>query len=371
MKKHVINQFDWVLALKNEIDAGVDVHGNPEWRYPSIGVIVDDAHGEKLMLQREFSSSDVDQTKVVIKYSLVDVNYGEALRLTWDARFKRVEGGDFLFVRPDDELLPEEPDDEAPDFSAIQRVALNWEVEKLLTDGDYHWEETIDWATGIPFPRRPDNDMNQFHHKYIHPDGDQATLPSPDDFDDLLSEWVTSDEEHVRELAAEDVEYNHPDIDPDSEEFDELVDEQMEIQLDAKREEAEFYSQQWRKIMSEASLNTQSSASGHLSGTTVAPITEMLNILRRSFDGVYFWDDQVHRRLSGVVLEMLDPENDGGLSSREGDQLLAEMRADKSTYTYLDKMPEVFILQPENFKLWTPDVWSVRRLRAGYHNKQF
>lgn len=357
MRKHVINQFDWALAIKDQIEEGVDVHGNPEWRYPSVGVIVDDAHGEKLMLQREFSSSDVDQTKVVIKYSLVEVNYGEALRLTWDARFKRVEGGDFLFVRPDDE---------APDFAAIQRVALNWEVEKLLTDGDYRWEETLDWATGIPF-----NDMREFGEKYISHDGEQATLPSPDDFDDLLSEWVTSDEEYVRELAAEDVEYTHPDIDPDSEEFDELVDEQMEIQLDAKREEAKFYSQQWRKIMSEASLNTQSSASGHLSGTTVAPITEMLNILRQSFDGVYFWDDQIHRRLSGVVLEMLDPEDDGDLSSREGDQLLAEMRADKSTYTYVDKMPSTFILQPENFKLVMPIKDETLRLRAGYHRKQF
>lgn len=355
MKKHVINQFDWVLALKDEIDAGVDVHGNPEWRYPALGHLL---NGDLEVASNKRDWPDhAGQPNVLIKYFLVEVNYGTAIRMTWGAKFKRVDAGDFLFIHPTQD---------APDFSSMQRTAFNGSVWNLLQEGSEHWEETLDWSTGIPL-----NNMNEFFEKYVSPEGDQATLPTPDEFDDMLAEWVTSDEEYVRELAEEDVEYNHPDVDPDSDEFGELVDEQMEIQLSAKREEAEMYSKQWRRVISEASQASLSGGVESLEDATVAPITEMLNILRRYFDAVSFDGDDSHTIFSSEALEMLNPENDGGLSSREGDQLLAEMRADKSTYTYLDKMPEVFILQPENFKLWTPDVWSVRRLRAGYHNKQF
>jgi hypothetical protein len=160
MKKHVINQFDWTLAVKDEIEDGVDIHGNPEWRFPALGHI---GHGDQTEYEHTDWHDDATQPNVLIKFFIVNVGSGTAIRMTWESKFKRLDGGDYLFV---------DPDEEPPDFEEMKRESLNGNAWNLLQRSDVYWDETLTWVTGIPF-----EDTDQFYYKYVASDGDHAAYP--------------------------------------------------------------------------------------------------------------------------------------------------------------------------------------------------
>ena len=233
IKKWALDQFRWVLAL-NKMN-------------PMIGAIMSEGEkeafttAERPMFAESWDQQDSQNPKSILTYYIIETSFGQALRIKWDARYRTglSAPGDYLFVN--DEYI----DIQTYDYKEAANQAKAYHVwrliykEPMFGDGPKTWDEAAIWSTGLP------HDSDGFSDKYVSHDGDLATLPEWEDIRDSLLESLDEQDDHWRESAEYDVSYDHPELEEDSEEFEDMVESKIDEQRIRWQDEYESYWQQW------------------------------------------------------------------------------------------------------------------------------